>query len=152
MNSDAGPSHVTLFPNWHLSQGYLGYLAITRATNCVVANMVCSWAEYVFILKNYFTSELFATVHEAFSNIYPDKYKIRQYTVWKQISGHKKCLWQETCLILDSLQLWLSAIWKKIKGIAGFSLNDWVIAHTDTTTLLRECFGNRIVRYDLWAP
>jgi hypothetical protein len=37
------------------------------------ANMVYSWAEYVFMLKHYFVSISSAAVHEAFSNAYPDK-------------------------------------------------------------------------------
>jgi hypothetical protein len=35
--------------------------------------MVYSWSEHVFILEHYFTSKLFAAVHGAFRNVYPDK-------------------------------------------------------------------------------
>jgi hypothetical protein len=47
--------------------------------------MVYSRAERVFILEHYFPSKSFPAVRGAFSNTYPDKYRIRQqYADWQQ--------------------------------------------------------------------
>jgi hypothetical protein len=65
------------------------------------SEMVYSLAEHVFILEHYFTLKFFATVHEAFSNAYPEK-EVPNKTD-NRILGHRKCLRQEMCWASDSV-------------------------------------------------
>jgi hypothetical protein len=48
--------------------------------------MVYSLAEHVFILIHYFTLKLFAAVHEAFSNAYPDKEALNKTTLHQLVT------------------------------------------------------------------
>jgi hypothetical protein len=75
VESEAGPplSHVidSQLLLWHSSHGL-------PAAHASCARIVYLRANVVFILELYFASKLFAAVCEAFSNVYPDKYKIWQ--------------------------------------------------------------------------
>jgi hypothetical protein len=51
----------------------LGCCCHKLGKNSTGASGVYPRAEHAFVLDHYFTSELFAAVHEAFSNVFPHK-------------------------------------------------------------------------------
>jgi hypothetical protein len=48
-------------------------MPVKKKKRCAGANIVYSQGERVFILKHHFALKSSAAVHEAFSNMYPDK-------------------------------------------------------------------------------
>jgi hypothetical protein len=76
----------------------LGHCSRQLSKTCADVNMLYWQAEYVFILKHYFSSESFCAVHEAFSVAYPDngvpnKKTIHPLETTFQDAG-SVCLWQ----------------------------------------------------------
>jgi hypothetical protein len=55
----------------------------------------------MLIFDHYFTSKSFPAVREVYTNVYPDKDVPNKativHTTGNNISGHSKCLRQETC-------------------------------------------------------
>jgi hypothetical protein len=46
----------------------------------------CIHKQNVFIREHYFESELFAAVHEAFSNVHPDKEVLNKTTILRLVT------------------------------------------------------------------
>jgi hypothetical protein len=65
------------------------------------ANMAYSRAERVPILEHHLTLESFAAIREKFRNSNPGMEELSK--TGNRISEHRKCLRQETCPTLDSV-------------------------------------------------
>lgn len=95
--------HVILSPNLFHDTWIMVILAASPLLMPVMqnwegVNMVHSQVQYTFLLKHYFTSKLYAAIHEAFkafSKAFPDKQQNKTTIYWLvTISQHRKCLWQ----------------------------------------------------------
>jgi hypothetical protein len=146
MKSEAGPPHVIGSPNLpHDSQVKVTLAARPSrelCTSCVGAKMVCSWAECVFILEHYFATESFGTVHEAFSNMYPDKKVPNKTTIHRLVTKSwdagsvcdRKHAWHWTVFTVETLQCG-----RKLKGLL---VSTW---WADSPHYKHNCFTARVL-------
>jgi hypothetical protein len=97
------------FPNLpHNSRVYITLLLVRCAQQLrkifTGSNMVYSRAEHLFILEHHFEWKSFAALCEAFSNAYTSQGL--QDNDWLKYFGTRKCLRQETCSTLNSVDTW----------------------------------------------
>jgi hypothetical protein len=82
------PCVIDYLPVTHESRSpwFLGHCSRQMRKSNAGANMVCSWAERVFVLEHCFASKLFAAVREAFRNAYHDKEVPNKATIHRLVT------------------------------------------------------------------
>jgi hypothetical protein len=95
---------------------------------CAGVNVVCSRAECVFILKYYFTSNLLAAVHKAFSSVHLDKEIVNKTAIRRLVTkfqGQKVfacdlCWWSHKAAKVTAIRC-NKGIWLQEFSIAMYS-------------------------------